>query len=186
MAYPTILAVLSGLNIADLPYISTPAVFSQFSSCYVAILLYFVMLVVCLRRDLTIFMKITSYGSISITITSVFIIGVGILSLSNTAFSVSVAPSKGDLEVSMEKVLEPVRDIFLFNFNFTPLAGVLGIGYFLHPVSVPMMRNNRNQKNNIRDLSIGYFLVFISYVFIGSFGYLGFNGVYFSKYLLRA
>jgi amino acid permease len=31
----------------------------------------------------------------------------------------------------------------MFNNNFTPLAGVLGIGYFLHPISVPIIRNNK-------------------------------------------
>jgi hypothetical protein len=36
-----------------------------------------------------------------------------------------------------------MRNIFLINSNFTPLAGVLGIGYFLHPVSVPIVRNNK-------------------------------------------
>lgn len=79
-----------------------------------------------------------------------------------------------------------MRPIFLFNLNFSPLAGVLGIGYFLHPVSVPIVRKNLNQKNNERDLTWGYTLVFISYVLIGVFGYFGFMGIYFWKYALSA
>jgi hypothetical protein len=57
------------------------------------------------------------------------------------------------------------------------LAGVLGIGYFLHPVSVPILRNNLRQSNNERDLSAGYLLVFLSYVLIGISGYIGFTGI---------
>jgi len=30
----------------------------------------------------------------------------------------------------------------LFNSDFSPLAGALGIGYFLHTVSLPIVRNN--------------------------------------------
>ena len=70
----------------------------------------------------------------------------------------------------------------MFNTNFTPLAGVLGVGFFLHPFTVPIVRNNLNQKNNERDVSWGYFLVFLSYALIGLFGYFGFRGVYFAGY----
>ena len=68
----------------------------------------------------------------------------------------------------------------MFNSNFTPLAGMLGIGYFLHPVSIPIVRGNRNQKNNERDLSLGYLFTFLSYVTIGISGYFGFMGTYFT------
>ena len=77
-----------------------------------------------------------------------------------------------------------MRKIFLVNTNFTPLAGVLGIGYFLHPVSVPIVRNNLNQQHNERDLSWGYLLVFLSYVVIGLSGYFGFMGLAFTPYML--
>ena len=79
-----------------------------------------------------------------------------------------------------------MRNIFMINSNFTPLAGVLGIGYFLHPVSVPIVRNNEIQKNNERDLSRGYLLVFLSYIIIGIFGYLGFSGVIFTEYAISS
>ena len=70
----------------------------------------------------------------------------------------------------------------MFNSNFSPLAGLLGVGYCLHPQIIPIMRNNKKQENNERDVSIGYFLVFLSYVLIGVFGYFGFTGIYFSEY----
>jgi len=70
----------------------------------------------------------------------------------------------------------------LFNTNFSPLAGVLGVGFFLLPLTVPIVRNNLLQEHNERDVSYGYFLVFLSYASIGLFGYFGFMGVYFSEY----
>jgi len=82
----------------------------------------------------------TSYGAISIILISFFIIGVGIVSLTNTPFKIMTIPD-ASAPVDFEKSL---REIFLVNNNFTPLAGVLGIGYFLHPVSIPIARNSRN------------------------------------------
>ena len=78
------------------------------------------------------------------------------------------------------------KTIYLFNTNFTPLAGVLGLGYFLHPCSISVIRQNENQGNNLRDLSIGYFLVFLTYLVIGVAGYFGFIGSNFSEYMVHA
>jgi hypothetical protein len=59
--------------------------------------------------------------------------------------------------------------------------GILSGGYYLHNITLPIMKNNKNKENNIRDLAIGYFLVFISYVICGSLGYFGFTGTYFKN-----
>lgn len=44
------------------------------------------------------------------------------------------------------------------------------------------MRSAAHPENNTRDLFIAYFLVFISYVIVGSFGYIGFMGTDFAGY----
>ena len=82
----------------------------------------------------------TSYGAISIILIAFFIIGVGINSLMTTPFKIMTIP---DVK-QPEDFEQNMRQIFLINNNFTPLAGVLGIGYFLHPVSIPIARNSRN------------------------------------------
>ena len=74
----------------------------------------------------------------------------------------------------------------MFNTNFTPLAGVLGLGYFMHPCVIPIIRKNRVHENNERDLSIAYFLVFLVYLTIGVTGYYGFMGSDFNNYALTA
>lgn len=74
----------------------------------------------------------------------------------------------------------------MFNSNFAPLAGMLGIGFFLHPIALPIVRSNRNQRNNERDVFLGYLFTFLSYLVIAIFGYIGFSGSYFTEYALRA
>jgi amino acid permease len=63
---------------------------------------------------------------------------------------------------------------------------MLGVGYFLHPVSVPMFRMNRHKQHNERDMTIGYSLVFVTYIMIGTFGYIGFIGSGFANFLKNA
>jgi hypothetical protein len=69
---------------------------------------------------------------------------------------------------------DTTRYIYMFNSSFNTLAGMLGIGYFLHTVSIPIVKNNRNQENNERDVTIGYILVMMTYIIVGVMGYFGF------------
>ena len=78
-----------------------------------------------------------------------------------------------------------MRTITLFTANFSPLAGLLNIGFYLHTCAVPILRNAKAPKNNGRNLFIGYTIVFLSYVMIGIFGYIGFLGTLFSHYFLK-
>lgn len=59
--------------------------------------------------------------------------------------------------------------------GYPHLLGILGGGYYLHNISLPIFRNSKNPENNIRDAFIGYFLVFLSYVSCGVLGYYGFS-----------
>lgn len=181
MLYPNILALLNWIFKVKLP-LQEGIIFDSFSQSYCAILMYIVMVSICLKRDLSLFILMSSYGAIAIIIIALFILSVGIYSLSNTNYQSVWLPTQDDLDVQNEELMVNIRNVFLINSNFTPLAGVLGIGYFLHPVAVPIVRNNLIQKNNERDLSWGYIMVFISYIVIGVFGYYGFSGVYFTEY----
>ena len=144
-----------------------------------------------MRRDLSIFVTISSYGVLSVIIISVFIIVVGIYSFSNTVFDISkVSLELGEAYPDPSRYINGDyairRDVLLFNSNFSPLAGLLCVGYFLHPVTVTIVRKNIDQRNNERDITMGYLLVCASYVMIGLFGYFGFMGIYFTEYLERA
>lgn len=58
----------------------------------VAIFVFCVTLKICLFKDLSIFIKITSKGAISVFALMVFIIGVGLYSFKNTTFKLTVYP----------------------------------------------------------------------------------------------
>ena len=81
--------------------------------------------------------------------------------------------------------MKGIRTIVLFNANFAPLAGILCTGYFLHTCSLPIMRSAKYPEKNTRNLFVSYLLVFLSYVIVGCFGYVGFLGTYFRNYYLR-
>lgn len=64
--------------------------------------------------------------------------------------------------------------------GFGSLMGILGGGYYLHNITLPIIKNNRNPENNVRDVFIGYLLVFFTYALCGTLGYFGFSGYYFT------
>ena len=70
----------------------------------------------------------------------------------------------------------------MFYSGYPALMGNLCAGYFLHTVSLSIVRNSKNPEKNNRDLFWGYFLVFISYCIVGVLGYIGYTGVDFKTY----
>ena len=61
--------------------------------------------------------------------------------------------------------------------------GILGGGYYFHNMSLAVIRNSRNPEKNIRDVFVGYILVFLTYVCAGTLGYYGFTGTIFAEKL---
>jgi len=91
MLYPNILALLKWIFKINLP-MQDGVIFDSFSQSYCAIFMYFVMASLCLKRDLSLFILMSSYGAISIIIISIFIFSVGIYSLSNTTYQTVIIP----------------------------------------------------------------------------------------------
>ncbi|XP_075397161.1 neutral amino acid transporter 9 isoform X2 [Tenrec ecaudatus] len=52
-------------------------------------------------------------------------------------------------------------------FEFPQLTGVLTLAFFIHNCIITLLKNNKNQENNVRDLSIAYLLVTVTYLYIG-------------------
>ena len=73
----------------------------------------------------------------------------------------------------------------LYNSNFAPLSGILGLGYFIHTCSLPIVRSAAKPEKVDRDVFLGYLFVFLSYLLIGCLGYIGFVGYDFSDYFVR-
>ena len=95
-----------------------------------------------------------------------FIIGIGLQ-------SINLQP-----KVSADIDLQENNSIILTSDGYPHLLGILGGGYYLHNISLPIYRNSKNPENNIRDVFIGYFLVFLSYTICGVLGYIGFSSKY--------
>ena len=87
-------------------------------------------------------MKIGSFGVIFIIILMIFIIIVGIEAFSNTNFSIGSADAL--LNQPLDYWNGDQRILVLFNVNFSPLAGILCAGYFLHTCSLPIIRSSKN------------------------------------------
>jgi hypothetical protein len=69
-----------------------------------------------------------------------FICGYGIYGFSNTDYEVLLKHTKDNTYTGGDTT----RYIYMFNSSFNTLAGMLGIGYFLHTVSIPIVKNNRH------------------------------------------
>ncbi|XP_075582522.1 neutral amino acid transporter 9 isoform X2 [Pelecanus crispus] len=58
-------------------------------------------------------------------------------------------------------------NVLEFRILFPQLTGVLTLAFFIHNCVITLLQNNRNQENNVRDLSIAYFLVGLTYLYVG-------------------
>ncbi|CAH1992873.1 unnamed protein product [Acanthoscelides obtectus] len=58
--------------------------------------------------------------------------------------------------------------------TFPSLTGMLSMSYFIHNIIITIMRHNRHQEKNGRDLTIAFSLITFTYLFIGVVFYVGF------------
>ena len=80
MLYPLTMAIYtwcSGNQIA----LSLDPTFKEWSTSYVSLLLFTILVIVCSKKDLAIFLRIGSFGVIFIIMLVVFIIAMGIIAL---------------------------------------------------------------------------------------------------------
>ena len=81
-------------------------------------------------------MKVGSIGVIFVFVLIIFIVFTGVVAFTNTEFMI------GSAEVAKQTDWNSsLRTLTLVNSNFSPLAGILGLGYFLHTCSLPIVRS---------------------------------------------
>ena len=176
MLYPMTLAVFAWTTGID-PQFHTEPTLEYYSQTYIAIFLFLAVTLICLQTDLSFFMKVSSAGVIFIIMLIGFIVKTGIVASTNTDFVTGTSE-----EAKQDNFETDIRTLTLVNSNIGPITGVLCAGYFLHVIGVPILRNAKEPQNNDRDLFLGYFFVFISYLTLGVLGYIGFAGVDFTAY----
>ena len=92
-------------------------------------------------KDLTIFVKINTFGVIFTVIIIVFIVGVGIFSMTDPAVSYELVTSNPNIHKDGD---EWVVELALFGSGYKYLMGILGGGFYLHNISLPIYQNSRN------------------------------------------
>lgn len=141
-----------------------------FSSSYVALLMFVILVTVSMKKDLTIFMKMGSIGAVCVTSLIIFVVAYSIYSISNTTYAFNISSSDIDPNIFDH------QNLLLFNSGYSSLAGVLCAGYFIHQCSLPIIANAAEPEKNIRNVFIGYCMVFMCYVVVGTLGYIAFSG----------
>ena len=58
----------------------------------------------------------------------------------------------------------------MFTPKIATTLGVFAVSFFIHSIAIPIMKNNKNYQNNIRDLKLGFCLTGFIYISIGVFG----------------
>jgi hypothetical protein len=150
---------------------------SGFSYTYTCMLVFIGLFLISLKKDLKIFIKINTFGALFIILIVLFIIVVGVYGLATTKYEIFLTKAPNSTEIiSAINGVEQASPIALFNLNFAPLMGIFGCGYYLHNLSLPIVKHARNPENSARDVTIGFFLVYLSNSLCGALGYIGFVG----------
>ncbi|KAK9880678.1 hypothetical protein WA026_011914 [Henosepilachna vigintioctopunctata] len=131
------------------------SIFDKYWNAYttVPVILAFIMFPMLNFKDAKIFMRFNSLGTISV----IYLIGFSFIK----SFTWGIH-------------LPDTSTIFELKPTFVALSGMLTLSYFIHNIIITMMKNNRHQDKNGRDLSIAFGLVTFTYSAIGGLLYISF------------
>jgi len=177
--YPLFYVIGTKLIHISMPYIdpNTPPYchLDSFSASWIALLMYVLLVSASMKKDLTVFIRLSSIGVICVICLILFVIGFGVYSIVVTDYEFKLDPAKD------EGYHPDISTVLLFNSQFSNLAGCLCAGYFIHQVSIPIISNAADPSKNLRNVFLGYLLVFLCYITVGSLGYFAFTGKYFES-----
>ena len=146
--------------------------FDKFSLFYCAIIISIIIFPLTILKEMNMLVKFNSYGIYFVSFLLIFVIYNGITVLFKDTFHFEY---KKNIDGSKD------RNLFLFGENIGTLTGTLSIGLFCHSVILNLLKSNKIQENNQRDLFWGYLCVTLTYIIIGILGYIGFSGSEFSS-----
>lgn len=141
--------------------------FNKFSLFYCALVVCFLIFPLTILKENHKLAKFNSFGFLFVILLLLFVIYTGFSTIATDTFKFEYKENiKGNKE----------RNLFLFGENPGMLTGTLSLGMFCHSVILQLLKNNRKQENNQRDLFLGYICVTLTYIIIGIMGYIGFSG----------
>ncbi|XP_010225016.1 PREDICTED: putative sodium-coupled neutral amino acid transporter 9 isoform X2 [Tinamus guttatus] len=91
----------------------------------------------------------------------------GTISVVYLVFLVTVKAARLGIHLEFNWFTENEFFVPEFRILFPQLTGVLTLAFFIHNCIITLLQNNRNQENNVRDLSVAYFLVGLTYLYVG-------------------
>lgn len=139
----------------------------RFSISYSSLIACALLFPLIVKKDINFLIRINSLGVYSLCLIITYIFYVFISSLFDTSYDFQY------LENEKESTL---RHLHLFGPDISKLCGMLPLGFFSHSIILPILKNNRHQENNKRDVFLGYLMVAVSYILMGIAGYVGFSG----------
>ncbi|KAH1011668.1 hypothetical protein HUJ04_000990 [Dendroctonus ponderosae] len=137
------------------PISATQSLFEKVWDLYstVPVILAVIMFCVLNFKSPTFFTKFNSLGTISVMYLLMFV--------AVKAYSWGINISDWSAEFQLKS-------------TFSALSGMLSLSYFIHNIIISIMRNNRHQEHNGRDLTIAFGLITFTYLFIGILFYISF------------
>ncbi|XP_048359041.1 sodium-coupled neutral amino acid transporter 9 [Sphaerodactylus townsendi] len=91
----------------------------------------------------------------------------GTVSVIYLIFLVTLKAARLGFHLQFNWIEESTYFVPEFRILFPQLTGVLTLAFFIHNCVITLLKNNKNQENNVRDLSIAYFLVGLTYLYVG-------------------
>ncbi|XP_077203247.1 neutral amino acid transporter 9 [Paroedura picta] len=91
----------------------------------------------------------------------------GTISVVYLVFLVTLKAARLGFHLQFHWIEESTYFVPEFRILFPQLTGVLTLAFFIHNCVITLLKNNKNQENNMRDLSIAYFLVGLTYIYVG-------------------
>ena len=164
--YPVVCLILNNLGLDFDSGDLTPE-FGRFSSIYLGIIFCFILFPLATKKDIGCLVFLSSFGCYFIFVLIGYLIYIGFYSLFDNNFKCDYIKNKDNSEE---------RYLYLFGENPALLAGTLSMGYFCHTAILPILKSNKNQDKNIRDLFLGFLFVAFVYISCGVLGYIGFSG----------
>ena len=153
MIYPFLKYILdsAGVSIAQMDVLE----FGKFSYQYTGM----IMIVVCFfffsLKDLKMILKMGQNGIIAIAVFFVYIVVRGFMNIPNIS----------------------TDNVKIYTFDVANLCGVFALSFFVHNLIIPIMKNNRDEDKNQRDVVFGYTLTGALYIVIGVFGTFSIAGI---------
>jgi sodium-coupled neutral amino acid transporter 9 len=132
-------------------------VFDKFSYQYVGIIMVCVFFFFFCMKDLSILLKLGQYGIVPILVFIGYIIVRGFINI-----------GKGNVNTNTLQV---------FTSDVANLCGIFALSFFVHNIIIPILKNNKEEKKNQRDVFLGYSLTAGVYTIIGFFGAFAIAGV---------